>query len=87
MSKFHVLATKNLKPEALKRSPLQRTIGHENHQLKLRTALVPLTEPLRTASGVVAASPMRIENGLALVSAEPGSGIEFNDAAVEKYLA
>jgi L-alanine-DL-glutamate epimerase-like enolase superfamily enzyme len=42
---------------------------------KLRTALVPLTEPLR------------IENGLAVVSAEPGSGIEFNDAAVEKYLA
>jgi mandelate racemase len=31
--------------------------------------------------------PLRIEKGLTLVSTEPGSGIEFNDAAVEKYLA
>jgi L-alanine-DL-glutamate epimerase-like enolase superfamily enzyme len=35
----------------------------------------------------VAASPLRIENGLAVISTEPGSGTEFNDAAVEKYLA
>ena len=67
MSEFHAAPAKNLKRCALHS-------GHNKDMkitaFEIRTALVPLPQPHRTASGMVAASP------LVLLTVESDAGLQ-----------
>jgi hypothetical protein len=61
---------------------------------QVRCVNVPMPEPHRTASGVVAVSPLvlltvplEVSDGVAYASERVGSGVEFNEDAVQRYVA
>ena len=53
----------------------------------IRCVSVPMPQPHRTASGVISASPLEIRAGNACFDEVIGTGVEFNEVAVQRMLA